>query len=81
VGDYPAGTLILTGTGHVALATSPNPADSSRPFCRVLVRPNGDRIGPTDAGAAWTPMPASEKVIRVLQPEELDVDTEELLAA
>ncbi len=81
VGDYPAGTLVLTGTGHAALTTSPNPADSSRPFCRVLMRPNGDRIGPTDPGAIWAPMPSSEKVIRVLQPEEIDVDTEELLAA
>ncbi len=81
VGDYPAGTLVSTGTGHVALATSPNPADLSRPFCRVLMRPDGHRVGPTDPDAIWAPMPSSEKVIRVRQPEEFGFDTEELLAA
>src|SRR5262252_660017 len=39
VGLYPAGTVMQTESGHVVIATSPNPADVTRPFCRVLHRP------------------------------------------
>jgi len=80
VGLYPAGSVLLTSSNHVALAVSPNPQDLRRPFCRVLVRPDGTPL-PEDAEETWDPMPGSESVVRVLRPEETSVDAQELLAA
>ena len=80
VGLYPAGSVMLTQSGHIVLSISPNPADLRRPNCRVLVRPGGDMV-PEDQTELWEPMPASESVVRVVQPEERSVNTGELLAA
>ncbi len=80
IGLYPAGSVLLTRSNHVVLAVSPNPGDLRRPFCRVLVRPDGTEV-PEDADETWDPMPATESVLRVLRPEEIAVDTQELLAA
>ena len=80
VGLYPAGTVMLTESNHVVLSISPNPADRRRPHCRVLVRPDGS-TPPEDAPEVWDPMPASESVQRVLQPEEHAVPPGALLAA
>jgi HD-GYP domain-containing protein (c-di-GMP phosphodiesterase class II) len=80
VGLYPAGSVLLTASGHVVLAISPNPADVSRPNCRVLVRPDGTMVA-DDSGEHWNPMPPTESVLRVLRPEEYSVNTGELLAA
>ncbi len=79
-GLYPPGSVLLTESGWVALAISPNPSDLRRPHCRVLVRPDGS-APPDDAPEFWDPMPASEKVARVLRPEEHSHKTGELLAA
>ncbi len=80
VGLYPAGTVMQTTSGHVVLAMSPNPADVTRPTCRVLLDPAG--VAPVEGVAdLWEPMPATESVTRVLKPEEHKADTEELLAA
>lgn len=80
VGLYPAGTVVQTSSGHVVLATSPNPADIMRPNCRVLLRPGG--AAPAEGEVeTWDPMPATESVVRVLKPEEHRADTEQLLAA
>jgi len=80
VGLYPAGSVVLTESGTVALALSPNPQDIRRPNCRVLVRPDGS-MPPEDQPETWHPMPAHENVVRVLRPEESPVTTGELLAA
>lgn len=80
VGLYPAGSVLLTESGHVVLAISPNPEDVSRPNCRVLVKPDGTMVA-EDAAEQWTPMPPAERVLRVLHPEEYSVNTSELLAA
>jgi HD-GYP domain-containing protein (c-di-GMP phosphodiesterase class II) len=80
VGLYPAGTVLQTESNHVALVTSPNPKDVVRPFCRVLVRPDGSSV-PDDAPETWDPMPDAEHARRVLKPEEHQHDTGELLAA
>ncbi len=80
VGLYPAGSMLLTRSNHVVLAVSPNPKDLRRPFCRLLVRPDGTPL-PEDAEETWNPMPESESVLRVLQAEETTIDTQELLAA
>lgn len=80
VGLYPAGSVLVTSSGHVVLALSPNHADIRRPNCRVLVRPDGT-MEPEDSAELWNPMPAGESVVRVLRPEELSVNTGELLAA
>jgi hypothetical protein len=64
----------------VVLAVSPNPQDLRRPFCRVLVRPDGTPV-PEDAEETWDPMPASDGVVRVLCPEETTLDAQEALAA
>jgi putative nucleotidyltransferase with HDIG domain len=80
VGLYPAGTVMQTSSGHIVLATAPNPADVTRPFCRVLLDPAG--VAPSEGvNDLWEPMPASETVKRVLRPEEVGADTERLLAA
>lgn len=80
VGLYPAGTVLQTSSGHVVLAMTPNPADVTRPVCRVLVRPDGQ--APAEGvDDTWDPMPADESVKRVLRPEEHQKDTESLLAA
>jgi len=76
---YPAGAVLLTSSNHVVLSLSPNPADLRRPHVRVMVRPDGSM--PTeDAPELWDPMPESESVVRVLQPEE-HPGSQELLAA
>jgi HD-GYP domain-containing protein (c-di-GMP phosphodiesterase class II) len=80
VGLYPAGSMLLTHSNHVVLAISPNPEDLRRPYCRLLVRPDGTAV-PEDTEETWDPMPASESVQRVLRPEELQLDAQELLAA
>ena len=80
VGLYPAGTVMQTTSGHVVLATAPNPADVARPMCRVLLDPSG--VAPREGhGDVWEPMPAHESVARVLPPEEFPGDTDKLLAA
>ena len=80
VGLYPAGTVLHTASGHVVLAMSPNPGDVTRPFCRVLVRADGTSP-PEQAAETWDPMPDSERVHRVLVPEEHQHATAEMLAA
>ena len=80
VGLYPAGTVLQTATNHVVMVTSPNPKDVTRPFCRVLVRPDGG-MPPEDAPERWEPMPDSEHAERVIRPEEHSHNTGELLAA
>jgi HD-GYP domain-containing protein (c-di-GMP phosphodiesterase class II) len=80
VGLYPAGTVMQTRSGHTVLAMSPNPADVTRPVCRVLLDPSG--VAPEEGfHDLWDPMPAAEIVARVLRPEEHQTDTEQLLAA
>jgi HD-GYP domain-containing protein (c-di-GMP phosphodiesterase class II) len=80
VGLYPAGTVMQTNSGHLVLAMSPNPADVTRPTCRVLMGPGG--VAPAEGqGEFWEPMPAAESVRRVLPPEEHQTNTEQLLAA
>ena len=80
VGLCPPGSVLLTQGGTMVLSLSPNPQDLRRPNCRVLVRPDGT-AEPEDGAETWHPMPASECVARVLQPEEVSVNTGELLAA
>jgi len=80
VGLYPAGSVLLTESGHIALALSPNPEDSRRPFCRVLVEPDGSKP-PLEREEEWSPMPADVRVVRVLRPEECDLPIAEELAA
>jgi HD-GYP domain-containing protein (c-di-GMP phosphodiesterase class II) len=79
VGLYPAGSVMLTASNHVALSLSPNPADLRRPHARILVRPDGSSPS-EDAPELWDPMPATETVERVLQPEE-HPGAQEMLAA
>ena len=80
VGLYPAGTVMQTTSGHTVLAMSPNPADVTRPMCRVLLDPSG--VAPAEAQSdLWELMPDTESVTRVLRPEEHKTDTEQLLAA
>lgn len=80
IGLYPAGSVLLTGSHHLVLSLSPNPADLRRPYCRVLARPDGSR---PDEGSPeiWAPMLPEEGVARVLQPEEVPFRVSELLAA
>ncbi len=80
VGLYPAGTVSHTESGAVVMAMSPNPKDVMRPFCRVLVRADGS-VPAEDAAELWEPMPESERVLRVLLPEEYQAPTAEMLAA
>ncbi len=79
VGLYPAGTVMQTASGHVVLAMSPNPADVTRPTCRVLLDPSG--VAPVEGqNDIWEPMPGTESVTKVLPPEEHQANTEQLLA-
>ena len=80
VGLYPAGTVMLTASGHIVLSTSPNGNDLMRPHGRVLLRPDGTSPS-EEAPELWEPMADSEHVQRVLKPEEHKVDTNGLLAA
>jgi len=80
VGLYPPGTVMLTKSGHMVLAASPNPADPRRPYCRVLRAPGGRDLIATGAKLMWDPMPPADAVARVLAPEEARVDVESLLA-
>jgi hypothetical protein len=80
IGLYPAGTVMLTPSGHMVLSMSPDPAFPARPFCRVLARPDGSMPGEHE-DAVWQPMPAHESVARVVAPEEFDFEVDQLLAA
>lgn len=80
VGLYPAGSVLQTASGHVAVAMSPNPKDPTRPFAHVLVRPDGSQPG-EEAPEHWEPMPESEQVVRVLTPEDTWIKAQEVLAA
>lgn len=80
IGLYPAGTVLHTDTGKIALALSPNPDDARRPFCRVLVDADGNELAPEQI-EEWNPMPESVNVARVLKPEECGISTAEQLAA
>ena len=78
VGLYPAGSVLLTSSGHLVLSLSPNPDDPRRPNCRVLARPDGS-FPPEDAPETWDPMPPDQSVVRVLQPEEHQVSGSALI--
>ena len=80
IGLYPAGSVLVTESGYVVLAMSPNPNDVRRPNSRVLVNPDGT-MEPEENAQFWNPMPATETVARALRPEEHTVNTGELLAA
>lgn len=80
VGLYPAGSVLHTDSGHIALALSPNPDDARRPFCRVLVTPGGSSSD-SEPREEWSPMPADVNVVRVLRPEDFEASTAEQLAA
>jgi hypothetical protein len=80
VGLYPAGSVLLTASGHLLLSLSPNADDGRRPHCRVLARPDGS-IPPEDAPETWDPMPPGEQVTRVLQPEEHQVQSSALVVS
>jgi HD-GYP domain-containing protein (c-di-GMP phosphodiesterase class II) len=80
LGLYPAGSVLQTASGAVALSMSPNPEDLRRPTCRLLVRPDGTQV-PEEAPEFWEPMPHEEAVVRVIRPEELAIKTNDLLAA
>lgn len=80
VGLYPAGSVLVTRSQHVVLAVSPNPDDLRRPVCRVLAHPDGTSP-PEEPGEWWQPMPADEEVVRVLRPEETQVEPARHLAA
>jgi HD-GYP domain-containing protein (c-di-GMP phosphodiesterase class II) len=80
VGLYPAGTVVQTDSGHVALALSPNPTDVRRPHCRVLVHPDGTTAVEGQV-EDWTPMPPERSVTRVIAADEHALPTAEQLAA
>ena len=80
VGLYPPGTVMITQSNIAVLSVAPNHADLRRPSCRVLVHRDG-RIEPEEGGEAWSPMPESESVDRVLAPEDLQLNVQEYLAA
>ncbi len=79
VGLYPAGSVMVTESGHVVMALTPNPDDVRRPTCRVLVHPDGT-TPPDGMGEPWAPMPPDMSITRVLKPEEHAFSTGELLA-
>src|SRR5262245_44229434 len=69
LGLYPAGWVLVTDSGQVAMALSPNPEDVRRPNCRVLVGSDGATT-PDSEPEMWSPMPADVNVMRVVRPEE-----------
>ena len=73
VGRYPAGTVMELESGAVVLALSPNHEQPSRPHCRVLVRADGSAPA-DDAPEHLDPLPESDRIVRVLAPEELSDD-------
>jgi HD-GYP domain-containing protein (c-di-GMP phosphodiesterase class II) len=80
VGLYPPGTVMVTSSNTAVLSTAPNPNDLRRPTVRVLVQPDGT-VEPEEGGATWSPMPESEQVVRVLAPEDLQINVQDYLAA
>ena len=80
VGVYPAGSVLETASGHLAVSVSPVGEDVRRPHCRVLRFPNGSEPA-SGYVVMWQPMPANERVVRVLPPEEFEGLDETQLAA
>jgi HD-GYP domain-containing protein (c-di-GMP phosphodiesterase class II) len=79
VGLYPAGTVMLTTSGHKVMSLSPNPSDALRPFCEVLSRPDGLTLAAHET-VTWDPMPPTEAVVEVMPPETASVDVEARLS-
>jgi HD-GYP domain-containing protein (c-di-GMP phosphodiesterase class II) len=80
IGLYPAGSLLVTNTGHLVISLGGNTNDIRRPNCRVLGRPDGSM--PSDVEPElWDPMPEGIRVERVVPPDEFDVEVDQLLAA
>ncbi len=80
VGLYPPGSMLATSSGHIVISVSPNPDDLKRPFCRVLVNPDGSEES-EEGAETWDPMPPEVTVARVLRPEDYAVRTGDYLAA
>ena len=80
MGLYPAGSVLSMDSGHLVLVLSPNPDNPRRPFCRVMVEPDG-HIPEPERAEEWGPMPDGLTVVRVLRPEEYDFPIAEQLAA
>jgi hypothetical protein len=78
VGIYPPGSILQVDSGYLVLAMSPNVADPRRPNCKVLRRPDGTSP-PDDAPEHWEPMAADVRVVRVLGPEECDINPDDHL--
>lgn len=81
VGLYPAGTVFVTDSGRIMLSVSPNSADPRRPICRELAGDVHEETAEILAQGGDAPLPAEERVVHVIPPEEFYVDVEGLLAA
>ena len=51
-----------------------------RPHARVLARPDGSMPFEGEP-EVWAPMPADDEILRVIPPEEFDIEVDRLLAA
>ncbi len=80
VGHYPAGSILQMSSGHTVLSVSPGAQDPRRPHCRVLIRPDGTRPS-EDSPERWEPMPETDRVLRVVPPEEFGAEGELRAAA
>jgi HD-GYP domain-containing protein (c-di-GMP phosphodiesterase class II) len=80
VGLYPAGTVLRTTSGHLMLSLNGNPADARRPDCRVIARPDGT-APPDGEPELWLPMPPDISVVEVVDPDHIDGEIDDLLAA
>lgn len=81
VGLYPTGTVFVTDAGRIMLSVAPNSADPRRPVCRELGGDVQEQSIEFLAQAGDAPLPADERVVKVMAPEEFEVDVESLLAA
>lgn len=80
LGLYPVGSLVEMNTKEQSIVVEPNPLDSRKPKVALLTMPN-QKPRPVPLVVSLTKRSEAEgrEILKVLDPETLDVDVEELM--
>ena len=81
LGLYPVGSLVELNTSELGVVFQPNVDDSRRPVVGLVTLPSGrERGAPFIVDLARRAQSDGREITRVLDPEKLDVDVEQIMA-
>jgi len=81
LGLYPVGSLVELNTSELGVVFQPNVDDSRRPVVGLVTLPSGrERGAPFIVDLARRSQSDGREITRVLDPEKLDVDVEQIMA-